>query len=101
MSGKKFSCFRFDDGRTTNKAYLDGYSIGDRLLEGVPIEVEINADGSLRVEFYIADDAARNYIAKLNREHWVTVAKEFAEEYDIFSSTPDLCGEDVALEEAS
>lgn len=89
----KFKHFGYEDGRTTNVAYLNGYYFGDRLLEGVYFKVAIT-DGLLAVEFAQPDC---NYIKDLNKKKILKQARTFAEEYDIFSEKPDGSGEDLEL----
>lgn len=50
----KFTIYKYIDDTSddpenmvpTDEAWIDGYEIGDRLLEGLPIRITLNADGS-------------------------------------------------------
>ena len=50
---------------------IDGYSFGDRLLEGVMFT--INKEGKARIQ---EEDAG--YFKGLNKEHWLKLAEECA-----------------------
>lgn len=62
----------------TERIFLvDGYSFGDRLLEGVMFEVEFDNNGditSVKVE-----DESADYFEQLNTEYWLGAAERYAE----------------------
>jgi hypothetical protein len=72
------------------KAYLDGYSVGDRLLEGVKFICSQNDDNTFIIEINEED---KPYLSKLNIEYWLDRAKISAEKQDIFSCIN--CGDDI------
>lgn len=74
-------CFDYEDGRTTQTAFLDGYSFGDRLLEGVMVKCFLDENGFLEVSFV---EDAEPYMCQLNEEYWLKQALEYAEKTDIF-----------------
>lgn len=81
------------------KAKIDGYTFGDRLLEGVMFEVTISpTDGSMTAD--VPDPDGRQYMDDLNFEKWkkraIDVAGD-AESDEAFSCS--VCGEDCYLEE--
>jgi hypothetical protein len=58
---------------------IDGYHIGDRLLEGVKFDVEFDASGEV-LDVMVIDDTQRNYLEeKLNSKKWYHEAKLYAE----------------------
>ena len=84
----KFDCEKC--GKIDN-AIMDGYSFGDRLLEGVKFLVTKNDNGKCMVEPYHPDD--KSYLKTLNYNMWMKMAKESAETNDIFECPH--CGSDV------
>ncbi len=72
---------------------LDGYNVGDRLLEGVLFKIFQKKDGSYKVELYNKDDQA--YCKNLNMRKWLKEIKEFASETDI--ATCPNCGWDIII----
>jgi predicted RNA-binding Zn-ribbon protein involved in translation (DUF1610 family) len=66
-------CGKVDEGR------FDGYWFGDRQLEGIMFIAKKNDDGTCKVR---AEDD--KYLATLNKKYWLKMAKEFAEDNDIF-----------------
>jgi hypothetical protein len=90
--------FSFEDGRTTQVAYFDGYDFGDRLLEGVPFKATILSNGKIQIQFAFPKG---EYERQLNQKHWIKEAKEFAEEEDncdSYNSDPDLASEGLVME---
>lgn len=75
-------------------ALLDGYSVGDRLLEGVMFECRKNDDGTFDVK--VSPECAP-YFSNLNEAKWLAAMKEYAEETDIF--TCPNCRSDVVPED--
>ena len=71
---------------------LDGYPVGDRLLEGVMFEVRLLAKKKYDVK-PTAD--AEEYLESLNREKWLKAMRNFVEDYD-FGTCPN-CNGDVDL----
>lgn len=63
--------------------FMDGYSFGDRLLEGVPFHITI-VDGSLHAE------CVDKYDSGINWKYWEDVCQKHAQENDIFSTTAKL-----------
>lgn len=94
----KFKGFSYDDPSRPmiSTAYFDGYSFGDRLLEGVMFRATCE-NGNLVVSFVSPNG---EYERLLNQQHWLVEAQKFAEGNDIFSDKSDGMGEDVALEMA-
>lgn len=72
-------------------AYLDGYAVGDVLLEGVRFEVAIS-DGQIKVRTH-PDDA--DYMSDLNEKKWIAEARKVADGYDNFECP--VCGSEVAM----
>lgn len=64
--------------RLVNKALFDGYTIGDRFLEGVMFEIRVDADGALSVE---ADEDAKDYLmnVKSSPSKWSKTIQDFIE----------------------
>lgn len=90
----KFKHFSFHDGRTTNVAYMNGYSFGDRMLEGIAFKVEI-VNGDLVVNFAEPNGI---YEQTLDQKYWLEQAQRYAEDEDIFYDKPDMNGFDLTLE---
>lgn len=84
--------FMTDEGQV-EKAYLNGYFFGDRLLEDVYFECTI-VDDEIRVLGVIDED--KQYFSQLNEAMWLAAAQACATDRDIFA-TKD--GEDVWIEE--
>jgi hypothetical protein len=90
----KFKGFSYEDGRIVPVAYLDGYIVGDRMLQDVAFKCEINPSGEMSVCF--ADPMESH---GLDKGLWERRALEAAKKYDVFSENVDLTGEDLVLEE--
>lgn len=67
--------------------YFDGYSIGERRLEGLVIKVTMTTDGS-------DIDISASWPRSVSKSHWLPIAKEFALQNDVFSTTPALDNDD-------
>ncbi len=67
--------------------YFDGYSIGERQLEGLAIKVAMNADGT---DIEISADWPQG----VSKSHWLPIAKKFALQNDVFSTTSALDNDD-------
>ncbi len=63
--------------------WFDGYLIGERLLEGLPIKVTLTKDGS---DIKIQADWPKGIAVR----YWSQEAKEFALQHDYFYTTEDL-----------
>lgn len=76
------------------QAKLDGYSVGDRLLEGMHFLLTINDDGTLSVE---TPQSANDYISKslISEERWLKQALDYAKDNDFFEGLDGL--EDINL----
>lgn len=71
--------------------YLDGYLVGKRHLEGVPIKVTLDASGE---DIEISADWPKG----LDVAYWSQQAKERALRHDLFSTTPELYDDDGYIE---
>jgi len=60
-------------------AYLDGYAIGDRVLEGVAIKVTVTPRGKFKCEWLACD---QDYVQTLNASYWLKLARESCIEDD-------------------
>ena len=74
------------------QAKLDGYSVGERLLEGMHFLLTINDDGRLSVE---TPQSAKDYMSKLNEERWLKQALDYVKDNDLFEGLDGL--EDINL----
>lgn len=63
-------------------AVFDGYSFGDRLLEGVMFKAWIDENDEIQVEPVPGNEG---YLSDLNMGKWLKEAKTFAEEADRLS----------------
>jgi len=59
-------------------AYLDGYAVGDRLLEGVRFEITLD-NGKVKATTH---PDAKDYMANLNEKKWLKEAVRTADGYD-------------------
>jgi hypothetical protein len=84
--------FDDEDGKKYNKAYFDGYHVGDRLLEDVWFEAYIE-NNTLKVK--PASEEDEDYLDTLNKKMWLDNALAYAEDNDIFADKPhgekELC----------
>ena len=67
---KKFKC---DDCGELEYALIDGYGVGDRILEGVMFEIRIVNDKP-QVKPY--DPSDKSYLEDLNEKKWLNVVKD-------------------------
>ena len=74
------------------QAKLDGYRVGERLLEGMHFLLTINDDGRLSVE---TPQSAKDYMSKLNEERWLKQALDYVKDNDLFEGLDGL--EDINL----
>lgn len=85
----RFKHFETESGKTIKTAQFDGYSIGDRLLEGLMFQVDIQDDGTMKV--YVKPNDQK-WFDQFNTAKWIKEAQEFAESNDIFEDP--ISGED-------
>jgi len=83
----KFICSRCGE---INKAVIDGYGIGDRLLEGVWFDIIIQ-DNQLIVT---VDIESKEYFDQFNKELWYKKVKE--EVHNGYAECPN-CHEEIIL----
>lgn len=83
-------------------AYIDGYGVGGRTLEGSLFGVKKNDDGTCKIVSYLDVDSKEIDISKwnedpyfktLNKEYWVKALEDYASTYDMFECPK--CGSDV------
>ena len=70
-----YKLMNLETNKEINKAYIDGYQFGDRLLEGVIFEVTVNKTGK-DVNIKCVDGA--DYFNDLNTKKWIKEAKKAA-----------------------
>lgn len=70
--------------RVVEKAYVNGYSLAERLLEDVFFEITI-VNGRVKAE--VVPEHAE-YLADLNAKKWTAAAAKFAKETDLLLSKP-------------
>lgn len=70
----------------TDELYLDGYSFGDRMLEGLPVKFTLNQEGKLT--------ASADWPKGMDSAYWEERAVQFAMEQDCFSTGSDLSSDD-------
>lgn len=66
--------------------WVDGYSVGDTLLEDVKFKITVNPDNTLNAEVH---PYSVKYFSRLNTKMWIQEILDFAEDRDIFDSDPD------------
>lgn len=67
FKNNKWKHFKDADGNTYSKITVNGYEYGDRLLEDVLFNIEIDNDGYLSIQ---VQDSDKDYFSELNEEHW-------------------------------
>ena len=77
----KFKHFETESGKTIKTAQFDGYNVGERLLEGLMFQVDIQDDGTMKV--YVKPED-QNWFDQFNTTKWLQEAQKFAESNDIF-----------------
>lgn len=87
-------CFADDDGKEYQEAYFDGYSFGDRLLEGVMFKAELLPDGYLEVS---TAPGSVTYMKNLNEKKWLDEALKHAIDNDIFYERENQHGEELVF----
>lgn len=75
-----------DETYAVDALYLDGYMIGDTILEGLPIKIELDETGDLKI--------TADWPKGLNVAFWTKQAKDYAREADMLSTTPELKDDD-------
>jgi hypothetical protein len=79
--------------RVIDKAYIDGYPFGERILDGVIFEITIENDAfKAKITPKCAD-----YFAKLNEKRWLAEAEEYAARNDVFGVDPDMREQNEAV----
>lgn len=100
MNNKNFSHFGIPEEyqdvnnrvENSNQAKFDGYSFGDRMLEGVMFVATIEEDKTLSVAI---DPDSADYFSDLNEKKWLKEALNFALTNDMFEGMDGT--EDVSL----
>ena len=77
----KVKHFETVSGKIIKTAEFDGYSIADRLLEGLMFQISVQEDGTLKASVKEKDKA---YFSDFNQEKFLKLAVEYAYENDIF-----------------
>lgn len=75
---------------------VDGYSFGDRILDGVRFLVSDNSGTPVVMG---VEDHAKDYFNKLNKQRYYNECADYCKELDI-ASCP-VCGEDVPVWDAA
>ena len=89
MSHQKFKHFESETGQILYSITIDGYEVGDRLLEGVMFIVTVQSNGTLAVKVH---PDAQEYFEDLNKEKWLKEIAEHVQEADeIFMENGDMC----------
>ena len=77
-------------GQEHEKALLDGYYVGDRLLEGVMFEVRIEDDGT-----FSATPCDAREMHGLDTAMWLKRAADYATKRDVFTCPNRKCRDDI------
>lgn len=88
----KFKHFETESGKITKTAQFDGYSIAERLLEGLMFQVTVQEDGTLKTYLKKEDE---DWFSQFNVEKWMKEAEEHSYKNDIFEDP--ISGEDCWL----
>lgn len=72
------------DKGPVEQVVIDGYDVGERLLEGVHIQIAIKK-GRFKASLPRASDREYFKSQGLNKRHWLKRAEEYAEEADFLS----------------
>lgn len=78
-------------GKEVDHLLLDGYTFGDRMLEGITFTIKKRKNGKL----YCADYPKTEYTNGLNMKRWVQLCNEYLDDIDIL--TCPECGQDVGV----
>lgn len=89
-------CFDYEDGSTTQTAYINGYYFGDRQLEGVMFKCVLDDKGFLVIS---TDEDSVPYMSTLNENYWLGAALHFAEGNDIFCDNNSGSGEELCFKD--
>lgn len=73
----------------TDALYCDGYSFGDRMLEGLPVEITVNQEGNLQ----ISADWPKGLDAEYWKEKALRYVMDMTKQEDNFSTSP-TCEDD-------
>lgn len=84
----KFKHFETESGNKVTTAEFDGYSIDERLLEGLIFQITIQPDGTLKSSVRTEDE---DYFSQFNTSKFLKEAEDYAVECDEF--TDPLSGE--------
>lgn len=74
--------------------WIDGYHVGDRLLENVMFFCSIDPKGKIAVQVRSSDSGYFNNLAK---KKWLTAIREYAATNDCFHSTDAGTDDDIVL----
>ena len=85
----KFDC---ENCGKIDEALMDGYAFGDGTLEGVKFRVKKSDEGTYEIT-PVDNWESDPYLVGLNKDHWLQIAKEYAEDNDIFECP--TCHQDV------
>ena len=77
----KVKHFENVSGKIVKTSEFDGYSIGDRLLEGLMFQISVQEDGTLKASVKEKDKA---YFSDFNQEKFLKLAVDYAYENDVF-----------------
>ena len=88
----KFKHFETESGNIVKTAQFDGYSIAERLLEGLMFQVTVQEDGTLKTYLKKEDES---WFSQFNVEKWMKEAEEHSYKNDIFEDP--ISGEDCWL----
>ena len=88
----KFKHFETESGKTIMTAEFDGYSIADRMLEGLMFQITIQPDGTLKASVKPEDE---DFFSDFNTTKFLKLAVEYAEGNDSF--VDPLSGEECWL----
>lgn len=77
----KFKHFETESGKTIMTAEFDGYSIADRMLEGLMFQITIQPDGTLKASVKPEDE---DFFSDFNTTKFLKMAVEYAEGNDSF-----------------
>lgn len=87
MSRRVLCAYAGDDDHIVEveELFFDGYNIGDRRLEGLPIRLTIRGDELV---------CNADWPPGMETTYWGNLGVRFAEQHDCFSTTPDLDNDD-------
>lgn len=79
-------------GKKINRFALDLYEIGDRLLEGIYLNIEIDDQGNISAFTRKEDESYWDY---LNKSKWIKLAIEYVKSCDYIVCP--FCGEEIEI----